>query len=98
MGKGKKSGGVKSATAGATAGAGAGGMFGSGIFGNIGTGVICKAEDTSMYCKLVKFVNVIMMIILILMIVAVIYYFVSPYIGGKNVFSGGGMFKSMRKK
>ncbi len=93
---GKRSG--KSKSSDTATGAGNGGIFGSGIFGNIGTGVICQAEDTSMYCKLVKFVNVILLIITILAIVVVIYYFASGYFGGKNVYSGGSMFKSMRKK
>lgn len=68
-----------------------GGILGSGIFGSIGTGVVCQAEDSSAYCTLVKFVNVIIMAITIIAVFYLIYAFAT----GKSIMSGGG-FRSGR--
>ena len=51
--------------------AGAGGIAGSGIFGMFGTVVNCSAESNSMYCSLMKAVNV---VAILLIIAAVLYY------------------------
>lgn len=47
-----------------------GGIADSGIFGLIGTTVQCDADDKSWYCKIAKFINI---LIWILMFVAIIY-------------------------
>lgn len=78
---------------GSSVGASTGGILGSGIFGHIGTGVVCDAENTGMYCSLVKFVNVILMILMLIGIVYVVYVFLS----GQNVLSGGGLKHVLRK-
>jgi len=64
-----------------------GGIMGSGIFGMFGTVVQCKAEDTSMYCSLAKFINVIIMLFTILIIIYVIYLAYNYFTGRKT--SGG---------
>jgi hypothetical protein len=35
------------------------GMFGSGIFGFLGTTIVCNASDTSLYCTVMKGINII---------------------------------------
>jgi hypothetical protein len=44
------------------------GMFGSGIFGFFGTTVICNASDNSLYCQIMKGVNIIIVIISVILI------------------------------
>jgi len=56
-------------------GGGYGGIGGSGIFGMVGTVVKCDANDTSMYCSLAKFVNMLLMIFILLYIM----YFVLSF-------------------
>jgi hypothetical protein len=53
-----------------TTNGGSGGIADSGIFGLLGTTVQCDADDKSWYCKLAKFINV---IIWILLLVAILY-------------------------
>ena len=60
-----------------------GGIMGSGIFGMFGTTVVCKSDDTSLFCSLSKIVNVIMMIIFLIIIVYVIYM-IFKYFFGSN--------------
>ncbi len=52
----------------ARGGGGYGGIGGSGIVGLFGTVVQCNANDTSMYCSLAKFVNMLLMILILLYI------------------------------
>lgn len=47
-----------------------GGIADSGIFGLIGTTVQCDSGDTSLYCKIAKFINI---LIWIIMFVAILY-------------------------
>lgn len=49
---------------------GGGGIADSGIFGLIGTTVQCDSDDKSWYCKIAKFINI---LIWILMFVAILY-------------------------
>jgi len=42
-----------------------GGILGSGIFGFFGTTIECKAEDNSIYCNIMKFVNLFFALLLI---------------------------------
>lgn len=65
---------------------GYGGIAGSGIFGMVGTVVKCDANDTSMYCSLAKFVNMLLMIFILLYIM----YFVLSF--------AYSFFKSGRKR
>ena len=58
---------------------GNGGIEGSGVFGMIGTTIQCKAEDTSIYCNIMKFFNLLVIFIIALAILYVIYTFVSFY-------------------
>ena len=48
------------------------GMLGSGIFGFFGTTIVCNASDTSLYCQLMKLVNV----AFILFCIGLILYFI----------------------
>ena len=52
------------------------GMFGSGVFGFLGTTIVCNASDTSMYCQIMKGVNIIIVIACVLLI----FYFVYLYL------------------
>ena len=61
----KSSGGSKSS------GGGNGGILGSGIFGFFGTTIECKAEDNSIYCNIMKFVN---LFFALLLIGAILFY------------------------
>ena len=56
-----------------------GGILGSGIFGSVGTFINCKAEDTSMYCNFMKFMNVFIMLLFLIGIIYLIYTFASYY-------------------
>jgi threonine/homoserine/homoserine lactone efflux protein len=69
---------------------GNGGIMGSGIFGMFGTTVQCKADDTSMFCTLSKFVNVIIMIFFLL---GVLYLSYMAF----NYFKSGGKMSGGRK-
>jgi uncharacterized membrane protein YedE/YeeE len=57
----------------------AGGIAGSGIFGMFGTIVNCSAESNSMYCSLMKAVNV----VAILLIIAAVLYYAYTYLSKK---------------
>jgi len=71
---------------------GAGGIGGSGIYGGVGAGVVCSADDNSMYCTLTKFTSAVMQILFLFMVLYFIWTFVVPYLrsgsGGKKL--GGG--------
>lgn len=57
-----------------------GGIGGSGIFGLFGTVVKCDANDTSFYCSLAKFVNMLLMIMILLYIMYFVVSFTYPYV------------------
>ena len=52
---------------------GNGGIMGSGIFGMFGTTIRCEASDNSMYCSIMKFINLFFMISLIIFILWIVY-------------------------
>jgi hypothetical protein len=56
-----------------------GGVAGSGIFGMVGTTIRCDANDTSMYCNIMKFFNLLLVVFGVLVILYVIYNLVSMY-------------------
>lgn len=56
-------------------GGGSGGMFGSGIFGFFGTTIHCDSNDTSIYCTIMKFFN----LMIVLFVVYYILYFAYVY-------------------
>lgn len=45
---------------------GGNGIADSGIFGLLGTTVQCDAEDTSLFCKFAKFMNIVLWVLLLL--------------------------------
>lgn len=53
------------------------GLFSGFFFGNV---VNCDADDTSMYCTLVKIVNTLIMLLVIVFIVYYAYIFLGPYV------------------
>ena len=64
-----------------------------GVFGGVGAGVICSADDNSMYCTLTKFTSAVMQILVLVLVIYYIWIYVVPYFrtgGGKKL--GGGMF------
>ena len=65
------SGGGAAAAAGATTGGGAGGIMGSGIMGMIGGGVVCPSTDTSFYCTVIKYFQ---LMIIFFMTVGIVYF------------------------
>jgi len=60
------------------------GMFGSGIFGFLGTTIVCDASDTSLYCTIMKGVNILLLIIGILLIFYFIYLYLTNSMGKKK--------------
>ena len=71
------------------AGAG-GGIGGSGIYGGVGAGVICDADNNSMYCTLTKFTSAIMQILFLFMVLYFIWTIVIPYFSSGIKKIGGG--------
>ena len=63
----------------ARGGGGYGGIGGSGIFGMVGTVVKCDANDTSMYCSLAKFVNMLLLLFILLYIAYFVISFGSSF-------------------
>jgi len=59
------------------------GMFGSGVFGFLGTTIVCNASDTSIYCQIMKGVNITIVIACVLLV----FYFIFLYIQ-KSLFVG----------
>ncbi len=53
---------------------------GIGIFGLFGTIVRCNSDDTSFYCSLSKFVNILIMIMILLYIMYFVVSFAYPYL------------------
>ncbi len=87
-----KGGRSSSRSSGAATAAGNGGVLGSGIFGHVGTStnIICQANDSSLYCRFMKFVNVFFMLLTFAIIAYLIYFFVT----GKGTLAGGTLVKS----
>ena len=56
------------------------GVMGSGIFGVFGTTINCNATDTSMYCNIMKFFN----LLIVFLIVCYFLYFVYSYFTRKR--------------
>ena len=56
-----------------------GGIGGSGVHGLFGTVVKCEANDTSFYCSLTKFFNMLLMIMILLYIMYFVVSFTYPY-------------------
>jgi hypothetical protein len=57
-----------------------GGILGSGIFGLFGNVVNCDSTDNSLYCSLMKLVNVLIAIVTIGAILYLAFVFLYPYI------------------
>ena len=54
-----------------------GGIFNSGIFGFVGTTIQCDANDSSVYCNVMKFFNLFMVVIFVSYILYLIYSYLS---------------------
>ncbi len=54
----------------------------AGIYGGVGAGVICSADDNSMYCTLTKFTSAVMQILLLFMVIYFLWTLGVPYIFG----------------
>lgn len=63
---------------------GNGGILGSGIFGMFGTTIRCDASDESIYCNIMKFINLFFMVILIFFVLWIIYKVLYPFIISKR--------------
>jgi hypothetical protein len=61
-----------------------GGIMGSGIFGMFGSTVVCKSDDTSMFCTLSKIVNVIIMIGFLLIVLYLVYIGFKYFFGDRS--------------
>jgi len=60
------------------------GMFGSGIFGFLGTTIVCNATDTSLYCQIMKGVNIVILIVSISLILYFLYLYLTNSMGKKK--------------
>ena len=60
-----------------------GGIGGTGVFGMFGTTIRCDSKDTSMYCNLAKFVNMLIMILFLGFVLYLVYLFFSSRSGSK---------------
>lgn len=69
--KGGGSAGTGAAAGAGIAGGGAGGIMGSGIMGMIGGGVVCPSTDTSFYCTVIKYFQ---LMIIFFMTVGIVYF------------------------
>jgi hypothetical protein len=52
-----------------------GGIMGSGVFGHFGSTVVCKAEDSSIYCQFVKIFNILIMFLMVIFVIYLVYTF-----------------------
>ena len=52
-------------------GGGAGGIMGSGVMGMIGGGVVCPSTDTSLYCTVIKYFQ---LMIIFFMTIGIVYF------------------------
>lgn len=79
------SGAAAAAGAGAgVAGGGAGGIMGSGIMGMIGGGVVCPSTDTSFYCTVIKYFQLMIIFFMTLGIVYFVGQFIYRYFMDNN--------------
>jgi tetrahydromethanopterin S-methyltransferase subunit D len=60
-----------------------GGIMGSGIFGMFGSTVVCKSDDTSLFCTLSKTVNTIIMIGFLILVLYLVYLAFKYFFGSK---------------
>jgi hypothetical protein len=61
-----------------------GGIMGSGIFGMFGSTVVCKSDDTSLFCTLSKTVNTIIMVGFLILIIYLIYLAFKYFFGNRT--------------
>ena len=66
-----------------------GGIMNSGIFGMFGTTVVCKADDSSIFCMVSKIVNMIMMIGFLILVLYVIYMVFKFFTNRPQQMTGG---------
>ena len=71
MGKMGKMGKIRNSSGG---GSSNGGILGSGVFGMLGSQVVCKGTDDTIYCNIMKMFNVIMVVIMVCLILYFIYF------------------------
>jgi hypothetical protein len=65
--------------------AGNGGIGGTGIFGMFGTTILCPVDDTSYYCTIMKYFQLMMIFFFVIFIMYLIYSFSTMYFGsGKS--------------
>jgi hypothetical protein len=50
-----------------------GGMFGSGVFGMFGSTVMCKSEDKSIYCQIIKLFNLLIILFVVIFVIIIVY-------------------------
>lgn len=55
-------------------GGGGNGIMGSGVFGMFGSTVVCKAEDDSTYCLIIKMFNLLMIAFVVVSVLYLLYY------------------------
>ena len=67
-----------------------GGIGGSGVYGLFGTTIHCDSEDDSLYCSLMKFMNVLVLFIILGYVIWIVYVVFGPTIHK-------GLFKKRRK-
>ena len=60
------------------------GMFGSGIFGFLGTTIVCNASDTSLYCTVMKGINIIIVMVSILLILYFMFLYIQSLLKSKK--------------
>jgi hypothetical protein len=61
-----------------------GGIMGSGIFGMFGSTIVCKSDDTSLFCTLSKTVNIIMMVGFLILVLYLVYLAFKYFFGSKS--------------
>ena len=79
-----------------SSGGGGGGAGGAGLLSlfNFHSVVGCSADNTSMYCSLMKLVNAVGGILFLAMVAYIAYLFLA---GGKKPFMGGGRRRRRRR-
>ena len=61
-----------------------GGIGGTGIFGFFGTTIHCSSTDTSFFCTIMKYFQLMIVFIFVIFIIYLIYSFVTPYFSSKS--------------
>lgn len=69
-----------------------GGIMGSGIFGMFGSTVVCKSEDDSTYCSIVKAFNMLLIAFFVLSVLYLVYYFFTIVRSGRKSGSSSSFF------